>query len=98
MKTQKETHPNPDYVTIHIDRNLVYNNDVWYTTEYGDKKKAFARLPWIEKIYNFNGVISVSVRPYEVSIKKAKVFSWERILQYLDDVLQQEYPDNVETE
>jgi len=97
MKTEIEYHSNENYVTLHVDQNLVNDGDVWYTTEYGDKSKTLEVHPWMWDIYNISGVKSVSVRPYEISISKAKVFSWDVILPEAEAILQREYPENAVT-
>ena len=99
MITKEEYHQNENYLTIHIDRKLVKDGDVWYNTEYTSyREKAYDLLPWLEDMHNTDGIVSVSVRPYDISIIKATVFSWEVIVPKVMDILQQQYPDNAITE
>ena len=67
-----EYHPNPDYITIHRDVEVVS-----FSTEYQKDKTP----EWANKILALPGVTKVSsYDKYQVSIGKGKAFDWETIL------------------
>lgn len=83
MRLQVEHFPNPHYISIHV--------SVCVTQEpiatYGDGSILSMIFPsheeapdWVKTLLVIEGVISVTLRRYEVSVTKGTVFNWPELL------------------
>jgi hypothetical protein len=81
MKFQLEFHPNPDCMTIHVRKRLTNKMiECWDDVESMDKEDKYHRPApaYVKEIAQIDGVNGdISLHPYELSVIKGHLFSWE---------------------
>jgi hypothetical protein len=103
MRYRIEFHPNPDCVTIHVNKRLirdriqsfespsdgvnVYEEGVFVRT---DPPPAFVKY-----LFEIDGIEGITLRQFGVRLKKGSVFGWENVLSRAIAILNLElFPDD----
>ena len=92
MGTMIESHPNPEFRTVHFKIKILNGDD--YIGEYGSQltKKRILTMAMIDALKKIEGVKAVSVKPYEIDIKLAPMYSWEELVPAIKSVMAKYYP------
>ncbi len=85
MKYQLEYHPNPEIVTVHL--NKVVAKKSIQTFEGDTEMDDDERPQFVKDLFRIDGVESVTLQRYEVSLKKGTAFEWEEIISTVLELL-----------
>lgn len=78
MRYQLEYHPNPNCLSIHVDKQLTAEGIEWFWGEKWDKDK---QPLFVQDIFaNVPGITEVSIKKYELSLSKGVLFNWLEIV------------------
>lgn len=84
FRLEHEYFPNPDMCTLHVSEAvtdkmiLTFESPDWQPKE---------MTPLVKALFNTKGVAKVLLRPYQVGITKARVFSWQELLPSVERVV-----------
>lgn len=91
-------HRNRDYITISTVRRISEGPmnflNKKYVEIYSDRKQNGSQLPiqLAKMLFEIEGVTSLDVGQYELSIEKASMFEWDNLLKQIVEVLDKELP------
>lgn len=77
-----------DLGEFHLPDQITQEPGVVYRLPRGDREKVPG---FVRKIFDIEGVTSVRVQQYQVSINKAKVFDWDDIKRRAELILREEF-------
>jgi hypothetical protein len=84
MRATWESHPNSDYMSLHLDRLVPKYS------RYGSADKPEPGAELAERIMQIPGVNDVSLgvlNRYEISITRGKVFDWDEIMPSVEHIV-----------
>lgn len=85
MLYQVEYHPNPNCMSIHVSKRLTDDCIELFDGKNWNKKKQ-PRL--VLELFDIEGIVSVSLHQYEMTIIKGRVFDWDNLIQQIIPVIQ----------
>ena len=79
-----EFYPNPDCCSVHVSEIITEETILTFDSPSRQWEK---QIPLVVELFQIKGVRRVTVEPYEVSIEKGCVFSWDELLPRIEEVL-----------
>jgi len=96
MDIQVETHPNPDVRTFHFRPKLVNDRD--YVSDMDEPhEKPVLTGAMIRKLRAIFGIKEVSCWPYQITISRAPLYTWEELAPAIKLVMATYYPSRAAT-
>lgn len=92
-----ESNQNSLCKTFHA-RAILVDKNSWYSTEYKHDREEFLcnasplTIAIVDGINNINGVLSVSVKPYNISVNISPAYSWDEIFPQIALILSKYLP------
>ena len=84
FRLKHEYPPNPDICVLYVSAQVTRSATLTFDSPDSQPKEM---TPMVRALFSIRGVDKVWLHPYEVSIVKARVFSWQEILPEVEKVV-----------
>ena len=84
FRLKHEYFPNPDICALHVSAQVTRSATLTFDSP---DSQPGEMTPMVRALFSIKGVNKVWLHPYEVSISKARVFSWQKILPEVEKVV-----------
>lgn len=84
FRLEHEFHPDPDRCSVHVSEPVTNRRILSFDSP---SEQVGEQTEMIKSLFGIKGVVSVTLKGYEISIGKGRVYNWNELLPSVDEII-----------